>query len=735
MPAVVFGFCLGAGAIVAQLELLREYLSLGGGNEIAVGLTLAAWLSAGGVGSLLAPRLVKPSWGAAAASFVALGLAYAFGLGLVWGGRETLGASPGEIVGWLHAFGFAFAVVGPAAFFGGATFALVAAAAGKGRTVYVAEAAGSCVAGLLLTTLLYRWMTPALSAGALCFCAAAAAVAASRGKGQSKSGRGAAVALAALAFAGGVALILFRGPLTERWFFERSFPGEEVLAYRTSPYGAIVATERAGQYSLYENGLLVASYPDRLSAEETVHPAMLLRPEAKRVILFGGGLSGAPAEFDKYPAVEEITYVELDAALVEAAAGTYDPDILAGGRIRHVAGDGRLWARRRARDGVGGADVIIVAMPAPASAQVNRYYTLEFYRDARALLSPGGLLAVSAPGAANYYTPELSAFLSSTRATLAAAFPHVAALPGERFVFLASAEPIDASPSAYGRALGRTGIRNDYLTETDFRYRLTPDRRAEAERAVSADEPPNVDFKPRALYYGLLLWSSRTSDAGRALLTAARGLSLWYIIGFAVLVAAPWFIWRRRLAGRPAVGLAVVGQGFVEAALEVLIIFGYQVVYGAAYLEMALIFGAFMAGLAVGGLLPRTGARTRGRSRLVDILGYTIIIAFALPPVFYLLSRWPGAPAVLVHLVFGGVSFAAGLCGGAQFVVALRTWGERGAGILYGMDMLGSAAGAVLAAAALVPILGIGRAAMAVAAVAAAAMAAVAAAPREAENP
>jgi spermidine synthase len=244
----------------------------------------------------------------------------------------------------------------------------------------------------------------------------------------------------------------------------------------------------------------------------------------------------------------------------------------------------------------------------------------------------------------------------------------------------------------------------------------------------------NTDLKPKALYYGLALWASRVGGAGRRVLTAARGLRLWYIIAFVAALVAPWFIWRRRLAGRPAVALAVAAQGFVEISIEVLVIFGFQVVYGSAYLELALIVGAFMAGLAVGGLLPRPTEAATYPQRLIDIMAFAAMVAFAVPPVLYLLSRWPAAPVVVLHVVFGALAFAAGLCGGAQFVVALRAWGERGAGVLYGIDMLGSAAGAVVTAVILVPALGIGKAAIAVVALAAAVMAALAAAPRGAKR-
>ncbi|UCH78951.1 MAG: hypothetical protein JSU81_03100, partial [Candidatus Coatesbacteria bacterium] len=372
------------------------------------------------------------------------------------------------------------------------------------------------------------------------------------------------------------------------------------------------------------------------------------------------------------------------------------------------------------------ADVVIVAMPPPVSAQVNRYFTVEFFREVRRILTPGGLVAVSAPGAANYYPEDLSQFLSSTSATLAAVFPHVAYLPGERFIFLASPQPFAAGAAPYAAALRRYGVRADFLTESHFRYRLTPDRVEAAALAAGDEAEVNADLRPTALYYGLAVWSSRLGGAETAILKAARRLRLWYIVAFAALLAAPWFIWRRRLGGRPALLLVVAVQGFVEVALEILIIFGYQVVYGAAYLEMALIVGAFMAGLALGGLLPRPGTPVRDRRKLVYILAYTILLACALPPTFYLLARGAEVPTAVVHLLFGGLALAAGACGGAQFVVALRLAGERAAGALYGTDLLGSAAGAVVTAVALVPVLGLARAAGAVAALAAATMAAVA---------
>jgi len=360
---------------------------------------------------------------------------------------------------------------------------------------------------------------------------------------------------------------------------------------------------------------------------------------------------------------------------------------------------------------------------------VNRFYTREFFADAKRLLAPDGVLAFGAPGAANYYPPTLAAFLAGERRTAAAAFGRVAYLPGERFIFLCSDGPLDASAPAYARALERTGVRNLYLTPAYFKYRLTADRLAAASRALAAPAPVNADFKPAGLYYGLALAAARAGGAELKVLGAARRVKLWYIFALAAVAVAPWFF-RRRLGARGAAAFAVTVQGFVQLALELLVVFCYQAVYGAAYLELALIVGAFMAGLGVGGAWPRRGGSDL--AALTWAMGCAAALAVALPFVARMLAQWSAAPPACVHLTFGVLAFAAGACGGVAFVAALRSWGGRGVGALYGLDLLGAAASAVVTSVILIPVLGIGQASAAVAVVAAAATVALAAVPRRA---
>ena len=75
-------------------------------------------------------------------------------------------------------------------------------------------------------------------------------------------------------------------------------------------------------------------------------------------------------------------------------------------------------------------DAIILDLPEPATGALNRFYTGEFFAKARALLRPGGILALGLPSSENYWSPELVRRNASIYATLRTAFPNVTALPG-----------------------------------------------------------------------------------------------------------------------------------------------------------------------------------------------------------------------------------------------------------------------------------------------------------------
>ncbi len=77
-------------------------------------------------------------------------------------------------------------------------------------------------------------------------------------------------------------------------------------------------TQSAGQLNFIENGVPLFSTHNVEQIEETVHYAMAQRPDARRVLLISGGVSGTAREVLKYP-VEAVDYVELDPLILEVA--------------------------------------------------------------------------------------------------------------------------------------------------------------------------------------------------------------------------------------------------------------------------------------------------------------------------------------------------------------------------------------------------------------------------------
>ena len=163
----------------------------------------------------------------------------------------------------------------------------------------------------------------------------------------------------------------------------RSWSGFKLLAVRNSAYGNLAVVENGGSRSLYENGLVLFTAPDPAAAEEAVHYALLAHPAPRHVLLIGGGVNGSLAQALQHPSIQDIDYVELDPAVLDLAR-LYFPEfwnpVAADPRVRVHVTDGRWFLKT----GSGRYDVIIVNLPDPQTAQLNRFYTLEFFAAGRA---------------------------------------------------------------------------------------------------------------------------------------------------------------------------------------------------------------------------------------------------------------------------------------------------------------------------------------------------------------
>jgi spermidine synthase len=484
-----------------------------------------------------------------------------------------------------------------------------------------------------------------------------------------------------------------------------------------SPYGRLTVQARDGQRVFFQNGLL-AFETQGTFPEEVAHFPLLAHPDPREVLLVGGGVAGDVREILKHPAAR-LTYVELDPLLIEAARTHLPPEdgaVLDDPRVTLILTDGRLYVKQANRT----FDVVVLDLPEPATGALNRFYTREFFEEVRAVLAPGGVFALGLPSAENYWSPELARRNGSVYHTVRAVFPeHVVVLPGEHNFFLASDAPLEIDPAVLARRLAERGVENRWVTPEYVAYVFTTDRFAgvQGELAATAGVRINRDLAPICYYYDLALWLSRfypSTGSGQA--PILRGaferaglLNLWWVaapLALAVLLVR----WRR---GAWSVPFAIATIGLAEMALEVVILFAFQVLHGTIYARVSLIVTAFMAGLALGGAAgQRLAGSGRGDRRALFAVQLSVAIYSGVFPLILSL------PTSMPRLVFPLLALIAGGLTGMAFPLAVAlTHGSpaRAAGALYGADLVGGCLGALLGAVLFVPLLGIPKTCAAVA--------------------
>jgi spermidine synthase len=487
------------------------------------------------------------------------------------------------------------------------------------------------------------------------------------------------------------------------------FPGQNVLFRANSPYGRLVVTESGGQTNFIENGIAVVSTPNIEQVEETTHYAMAQRPDARRVLLVLGGVAGVAKEILKY-SVAGVDCVELDPLVIETGH-RFLPDHFADPRIHVIATDARQFVRQTTNH----YDVVILALPDPSTAQLNRFFTVEFFSGVKRVMTDGGVLSFALGRYENYVSPELAQLLASAHRSLKQSFANILALPGGRVFFLASDGPLHGDIAARVEAQGvPTKLVNRHYLDA----MLTADRMADIQRAVSQPAAMNRDFSPMLYFYHLRHWMSQFTLSFGVLQAVLLLLLLVYLI---------------RLRG-PA--LALFASGFAGSALEVVLLLAFQVLCGSVYHQVGVIVTVFMAGLALGAVLTNRSSRrkealtgeskidqsllTSAATKLMDgggkhltFLAFAIAaLALLLPALLFSLNRLSSAvPAfVVIQAVIALLTLLLAVLVGAQFPLANRLQFDgtaTGASRLYTADFVGAALGALLASTLLIPLVGV----------------------------
>lgn len=672
---------VGISSIVTQIVLLREFLSVFYGNELVIGIVMANWMIVTAIGTFLGryAERVQNRLGLLTVLIILLGIIPSITVFLIRFLRNSV-LEIGVMPDLLQIILFSLFFIAPYCILSGFSFNVIAVLISEEKKenripeAYSWEAVGSVLGGLAFSIgFLYSIQT-----FERLFILIVVTLIAAYFISLQSQGTVAKIFILSIAL---LLLIFGRGINIEEITMGFVMPGQKILYHNDTPYGSLTVTEQDNQYNFFENNVLLFSTQDPASNEEAVHYTMLQHPDPRDVLLVSGGISGTTREILKYN-VEKIDYVELNPAIFEL--GEKFTDNLKDPRIHIISQDGRLFVRSTSSN----YDIVLINLPDPVTAQINRYYTAEFYSDVKKILKKGGVLGMSLSSSADYMNKDARLMRSILYSTLKENFLNILIIPGMRDFFIASDLVLDIRISE--RVVSRR-LDNIYVNPYYINDKLLTRRSRGIEDLIWKDELRNLDFKPISYYRQLILWLE-SFDINYGIL----------ILIFTVLVIFS-------LARTNTISYGMYTAGFAGSGIEIVLLLAFQILYGYVYQMMGILIAMFMAGLASGALMrKKIISNVNIKTYMYTQVVLAVVIAFV-PVILYLLQVTV-VSSVVTTIAFILTTFLIACIVGFEFSTATEL--DQGsyssiASRIYGFDLIGSAVGALLVSAFLIPLAGI----------------------------
>lgn len=738
LPAGCAVFAIGIACGLVQVVLIRQLLVVCSGSELTVGLILAVWMLGGALGVLWGGRQARrdldPSRTAARLVFLC-SLCLVLSLSAASFVRVSpelfphlpglLTAQRGEILGLLQTLLLTLMATLPVVFALEAAFGSALGIYGALRPTehaaahcYAIDGVGHLVGGGAAAYILTFWLdahTALVGAGVLCVLAATGLWCSLRDGGGPPRW-----ALLGILFAGGCVMLLGaqaldRATLAVRW---RGY----TLIENTETLQSNIAVARHGEQGkvFFINGVPTAYTETMPSTHLLVHFTMVQHPNPQSVLLVGGLGTGAVEEVLKHSPAR-VDYFELDPGLLDVYERHRGG--LPGGPVVIHRTDLRAWLRANAGSQRARWDAIIVALPSPLSAVVNRHYTRECYEQLLAE-SPRAVVGLQLPGTQTYYSADLLRLdVGLLDAAAVREGGTTALMPG--YSLFAVLGPAGArfvtDPHSVLDRLAERRVSAPYWESVVFDLLEPMNVRYVTEQLSGHPAPPrNTDLRPISYFHNQVYAMKQVDPGGAGLLDACARLRLPVLIAAAAVVGLLVAVLLLSSGGARyiAVPAVVAGTGFIGMVLQLGIIYSFQVYVGHIYSLIGLLSGGFMVGLAAGGLMgtrllpgrcpglsPVTALGAAVALLALSSLAFTGIVGLLVAALGGV-GPWALVTGFLLLSVFVG-----GLVG-VQFPLATEAVAaevNRGpaAAAMYGADLAGAGCGALVAGAILVPLFGL----------------------------
>lgn len=733
-------FLLGFLGNIAQVIFQRESLTLFYGNELTIGLMLSSWLFWVAIGSFWGAKLHKQKEDRVARVLLIMVVcSFLLTLILFRSVRIFLKMHVGESFTFLQIFAIVFLFQSFSPFLIGFTFTYlckkIKTVEGAGA-VYLFESLGSLLGGVIFTFyLVYKFDHFTVWIALLALSISYFSLENFINTQKIKFSRifnfllFLIISLSIFFVLANMKFGQFLNRRTNKWRWKN----QEVIDIRDSPYANLVLTKVDNQYNIYSNSVLYLTIPNPIDDELIAHFTLLQHPNPKSVLLIGGGF-GILREMLKH-GVSKITYLELDREIINLAIPYITVEqqkVLEHQNVEIKYIDGRLFIKESEEK----FDIIVINLFDPQNMMVNRFYTKEFFEEAKRKLNMPGVFCIGLISAENYFSPEILRLSTSIYLTLNSVFPYVIITPGDHSWLFASnvSGILTENVSILAERLRNKGINTAYFNEHFLSAILQPNRVKFVKNQLKrlSNIPLNLDFKPVVCFYNLLIWLEQSPTfVFQRLLNKFEELQLrkvsiiiTLIILAVLLIRFIFSSFKERITSLTL----VFSTGWINIGFTLILVYSFQAIYGYVYSWIGLIFALFMCGLAIGSWigtkqLERNIFRVTKsqlsnlKTLLLIVDGTTCFLAFFLPTILSFTAKSVKLNLCVVEIPL--LTFITGLLGGIKYpwsvklydgeskkLVQKETVGSAG-GIIYGMDILGASFGAIITTVILIPTLGI----------------------------
>ncbi|MBN2136079.1 MAG: hypothetical protein JW737_10130, partial [Acidobacteria bacterium] len=503
-----------------------------------------------------------------------------------------------------------------------------------------------------------------------------------------------------------------RSTWEKRWR-SMQLPGELDLN-TDSRYQNIAISSEHGQNSLYTNCKYNYSFPDPWSSAQFAHLVMSSHSKPRDILIIGGGAFDLAREILKYT-VDSLDYVAFDPVLISIME-EYQGRI-SDKRFHLNLSDGREYVKDLADSGDEKYDIVILDIPEPDTAMMNRYYTQEFYKLLSKIMRKDAFIVVQATSPVNYFGDITSRYTGAIYHTLRSVFPAIGFAPDGNIIFFAGKTEgaVDISPEKLTARFKKRRIKTEYFNALLFRQ-LLPEERIEYTRenlVKTEDVILNHDDRPSAYFLNLILWDSYSGSKLTPIMKFLYKNGTLILIPSVFLFSIIWFFRQKRrnlfnIGG--GIMYIMFSTGLWSLAETLLLVMMYQSYFGYIYRDIGLMIGLFMFGLSSGTffstqVISDKPSVNSTRALLVSEFAIIGIVALQILLIIFGLVSFKFIYFILI--------FLCGVATGAQYPFINRILIEKGmpvgktAGMIDSMDHLGAFAGALLTNIILIPLLGI----------------------------